>query len=696
VTAGAGNDSFVDSPTLYGTDTGVGGSVRGNYCTLNPVVGAVYGGTYAGTFTNGNLDYAQSGNASHGFGTMAVPSTSSTGYYFEAVCTTMDTARTYIGLIDPLALPAISTNTASYGFPYKAIINNSGFYYNYASGTGGNSGYTTYTSYAQGDVIMVAYKNGTIWIGKNGTWMNSGNPAAGTGYLDNTIDTTKNWLPYVGYNSNFTINFGQRPFAYTAPSGFKALCTQNLPTPTIGATTATLATQYFTPTLFTGTGAAGNAVTVGFQPDFTWVKDRVQTGGYHHILQDAVRGANKVLYSNLTNAEVTASGFSFTSTGFTVGTGIGDINVSSSAEVAWNWNAGGSTVTNTSGSISAQVRASPASGFSIVTYTGNGSNATVGHGIGVAPSMVIVKQRNTTRSWPIYHSALGATKFLDSGVGMINNNGTTFYLKPEDMAAYHEGQKVANALLRNASINDLGSAMDASAAADAANWAKTLAKIGSEAYQQEAIRNMGTITEIPPGAVGDAANAVASLLNSIGPALSSIAGQAAGGSKPSAQKVTEGQLNELFGMTGNKVDASKLKAAWEKAGSPTDSVALGKFLTTQGISSPAVTSVFAQLKLPDPFAVAPVAKPTAATTSQPAAPATTAQPTAATASQPTAQPTTPAPTSAIGQGIAQYKPGQQGVNPELQKRLAARKAGKPQYAANLEENRLRKHKHVIR
>jgi hypothetical protein len=293
-------------------------------------------------------------------------------------------------------------------------------------------------------------------------------------------------------------------------------------------------------------------------------------------------------------------------------------------------------------------------------------------------------------------SALGATKFLDSGVGMINNNGTTFYLKPEDMAAYHEGQKVANALLRNASINDLGAAMDASAAADAANWAKTLAKIGSEAYQQEAIRDMGTITEIPPGAVGDAANAVASLLNSIGPALSSIAGQAAGGSKPSAQKVTEGQLNELFGMTGNKVDASKLKAAWEKAGSPTDSVALGKFLTTQGISSPAVTSAFAQLKLPDPFAAAPVAKPTATTTSQPTAPATTAQPTAATASQPTAQPTTPAPTSAIGQGIAQYKPGQQGVNPELQKRLAARKAGKPQYAANLEENRLRKHKHVIR
>jgi hypothetical protein len=291
-------------------------------------------------------------------------------------------------------------------------------------------------------------------------------------------------------------------------------------------------------------------------------------------------------------------------------------------------------------------------------------------------------------------SALGATKFLSSGVGSINYNGNQFYLKPEDMAAYSEGQKVANEIMRNAKIGDLSAAMDASRAADAANWAKTLAKIGSEAYQNAAIQAMGTVKEIPPGAIGDAANAVASLLNAVSPALSAVAGQAAGGSKPSTKKVTESQLNELFGMTGNKVDASKLKAAWEKAGSPTDSVALGKFLTTQGISSPAVTSAFAQLKLPDPFA-------TAAPASAPTAPAATTTPPTTPASAPiatTTPPTTPAPTpsSAIGQGIAQYKPGQQGVNPELQKRLAARKAGKPQYAANLEENRLRKRKNVIR
>ena len=429
VTAGAGNDSLVDVPTSYGlVDTGVGGTVRGNYCTLNPVVDAVYGGTYAGTFTNGNLDYAQSGNASHGFGTMAVPSTSSTGYYFEAVCTTMDINRTYIGLIDPLALPAISTNTASYGFPYKAIINNSGFYYNYASGTSGNFGYTTYTSYAQGDVIMVAYKNGTIWIGKNGTWMNSGNPAAGTGYLDNTIDTTKNWLPYVGYNSNFTINFGQRPFAYTAPSGFKTLCTRNLPVPTIGATTATQAGKYFNPVLYTGTGSSQSITGVGFQPDWVWIKGR--SGATDHGLYDAVRGVQKQLESNNTDAETTeTTGITaFGSDGFTTGA-LAQLNTSAATYVAWNWKANGAGSSNPSGSITSTVSASTTSGFSVVTYTGTGANATVGHGLGVAPKMVIIKGRGNADNWIVYNAYISnpTTHALILNSNSAPDNDSTYF-----------------------------------------------------------------------------------------------------------------------------------------------------------------------------------------------------------------------------------------------------------------------------
>jgi hypothetical protein len=163
--------------------------------------------------------------------------------------------------------------------------------------------------------------------------------------------------------------------------------------------------DYFNTVLFTGTGAAGNAVTVGFQPDFVWIKDR-DLGGYHHVLQDAVRGANNVLYSNLTAAEYGASGFSFTSTGFTVGTGIGDINVSGSPEVAWNWKADGAGVSNTAGTIpgTVTVSANTTAGISIVTYTGSGSAATVGHGLGVAPQMFIIKGRSIATGWIVYHA----------------------------------------------------------------------------------------------------------------------------------------------------------------------------------------------------------------------------------------------------------------------------------------------------
>ena len=392
LTAGSTYDSMTDVPTLTS-------ATAANYATFNPV-GIVYGGTYPGTCSNANLSFAQSGNASHGFGTMAVPSNASIGIYWEVVCTTMDTARTYIGMIDPYTTPAISANTASYGFPDKAILERNGNYFNLASGTaGGYSG--SYTAYVVNDVIMVAYKNGVIWFGKNGTWMNSGNPAAGTGYIDNTIGTTNTWLPYVGYNSNFNINFGQQPFTYTAPTGFVALNTYNLPTPTIGATASSQANDYFDATLYTGNGSTQTITGVGFQPDFTWIKGRSVAAD--HYLADAVRGATKQLISNSTAAEATNNGLTaFTSNGFSVGA-IGDTNTNAATFVAWNWKASNTTpVSNTQGSITSTVSASTTAGFSIVTYTGNGTNgATVGHGLGAKPFLIIEKGRTSTFNWSV-------------------------------------------------------------------------------------------------------------------------------------------------------------------------------------------------------------------------------------------------------------------------------------------------------
>lgn len=179
-------------------------------------------------------------------------------------------------------------------------------------------------------------------------------------------------------------------------------------------------------TLWTGAGqtGAGSITGVGFQPDFVWAKARTFTSSnalYNSIVGG---GANTGLSSDLTSSEAAfndnaTNGYlsSFDSNGFSYfgGSTPGYFSANTQTYVAWSWNAGGSTVTNTSGSISAQVRANPTAGFSIVTYTGTGVNATVGHGLGVAPKMVIVKQRSgiaSTYSWCVYHSSLTSAAYF--------------------------------------------------------------------------------------------------------------------------------------------------------------------------------------------------------------------------------------------------------------------------------------------
>jgi len=162
-------------------------------------------------------------------------------------------------------------------------------------------------------------------------------------------------------------------------------------------------------TTYTGTGAtqtiSNSANGVSFQPDLVWVKGR--SGATDHAWYDAVRGVQKQLESNTTTAETTeTTGLTaFGTTGFTIGA-LAQMNTSAATYVGWQWNAGGSTVTNTSGSISAQVRANPTAGFSVVTWTSTGANATVGHGLGVAPKMVIVKGRSAVSQWFTWHTSL--------------------------------------------------------------------------------------------------------------------------------------------------------------------------------------------------------------------------------------------------------------------------------------------------
>jgi hypothetical protein len=166
--------------------------------------------------------------------------------------------------------------------------------------------------------------------------------------------------------------------------------------------------QHFDATLYTGTGSTQSITNAGaFKPDFVWVKRRSSI--QDNVLFDAVRGTTKWLVSNATSAEGTyaTSLTAFNSDGFTLG-GINETNASSSTYVGWQWKAGeGTTTVNTSGTISSNVSVNATAGFSVVTYTGNGtSSATVGHGLGVTPKMIVYKRRNDVGNWIVYHTSL--------------------------------------------------------------------------------------------------------------------------------------------------------------------------------------------------------------------------------------------------------------------------------------------------
>jgi len=394
VTAAAGNDSLVDSPTNYGTDTAVGGEVRGNYCTWNPLAGA-------GTLSNGNLDCTVSTRRS---GTVSVASGK---WYWEITLNGSGDCMTGI-------IPVANANYAS---NYAGVLASEYTYYStngqkYTGGTGAAYG-ATFTS---GDIIGAALDldTGTIVFYKNGV-------SQGTAF--SSISGTYTPVTSAGGTSGPSVsaNFGQRAFAYPV-SGFKALCTQNLPAPLV-----TKSNTVFDVLAYSGSGASRTFTGFGFGPDLVWIKQR--SGANNHRLYDVVRGATKALYSNLTNSEGTDSTglTSFTSDGFTLGDGDLVWNASGQSYVAWTWDAGTSTVSNTQGSITSQVRANATAGFSVVTYTGTGANATVGHGLGVAPGMVIVKRRDSTSNWQVRHTSIAVANSIQLNLISAAASATTVW-----------------------------------------------------------------------------------------------------------------------------------------------------------------------------------------------------------------------------------------------------------------------------
>jgi hypothetical protein len=414
----ATTDQMLDTPT-------------DNFCTLNAVDKATQV-----VLADGNLQYGLSSNSYTAVrGTFGI---SSGKWYWEM--------STVSGMAVNTCYMGIATNASNL---QVSNAPGDGTTYTYISYTG-NKAYTSGSAYGtawntNGRVIGVALDldAGKIWWSRDGVWQASGDPAAGTNEAFSGITGT--WHPYVVFNDtspNLLFNFGQSAFTYTPPTGFNTLSTANLPTPSI-----TDGSAYFQPTLYTGTGSSlavtqsGNST---FQPDWVWIKGR--SGATEHVLTDAVRGVTKELSSNDTGAEETvAQGLTtFGSAGFTVGTD-GSYNTSSATYVGWQWKANGAGSSNTDGTISSTVSADTTSGFSIVRYAGNLSttgSATVGHGLGIAPSVVISKSLDSTAgdsgAWAVQHTSLPASNILrlnttaatsdKSGNGTLSSpTSTVFY-----------------------------------------------------------------------------------------------------------------------------------------------------------------------------------------------------------------------------------------------------------------------------
>ena len=377
-------DSMLDVPTPWGD----GGNGRGNYPTLNNVDG----GIARTTISNSNLSTLFTGTA-------AGAGIRSSGFQ-------MPTSGKWYAEFTLVAKPTLA-NASTVGISRADTILNStsnwyigtaandfawGWGTGFSNKTNNNSGTAYGTAPAVGNVIGVAvdldtnpgaftltfYNNG---VSQGAAWTNQSTGGQTFSFGCSGTDST-----------NFSANFGQRPFSYTPPTGFNALNTFNLPEPAIDN-----GREYMAATTYTGTGASlsvDNTVNnVSFQPDFVWVKGR--SGATDHALYDSVRGVQLQLESNTTTAETTeTTGLTaFNSNGFTVGA-LAQMNTNTATYVGWQWQEGAKQ------------------GFDIVTYTGNGANRTIAHNLGVAPNMMIVKNRNGTFTWRVYHSSLANTQVL--------------------------------------------------------------------------------------------------------------------------------------------------------------------------------------------------------------------------------------------------------------------------------------------
>ena len=408
----AATDVVLDSPT-------------NNWATMNPLDGN------GPTISEGSLKVFGDTSYSVFEGFKGTFPMSSGKWYWEVYIDVGGFTQT--GITPTTNTAVISTTNLSYHTDAMTYESNG----NKAIGTGGTgtapSGRTTSSygnSYTDGDIIGVALdldsSTTTLTFYKN-------NSCEGTAF--SSLASAEYVPVHVGIQNNFGIfNFGQDSsfagnetaqgntdgngigdFYYSPPSGFLALCSANLPDPAIDPAKNEEPADYFNTVLYGGTGSTQSITGVGFQPDWIWFKARNAAIG--HVVYDSVRGATKYLQTASSSAEGTGadSQTSFDSDGFSVGadTSTTGVNKSSTNYVAWNWLAGTSVSGSTGGagtSKSYSGSVNTESGFSIIAYAGNGTSGhDIPHHLGVTPEMIIVKSRNYSYDWFVYHKDISTT-----------------------------------------------------------------------------------------------------------------------------------------------------------------------------------------------------------------------------------------------------------------------------------------------
>ena len=463
----SGNTNHWTSSGISAHDV-VPDSPTNNFATINPLMIGDARVHSSAVYSEGNLKVACGGFSTStiggGYSTIAIPKDKK--IYCEIVEPNRDANLWGAGVIIDNHVQAsnqIAGNGAIAYYNRSVYLN--GTENDYGSG-GGALGGLGVSKLAAGDVLGIAVDGATgkVWFHRNGTYFGepqghqsgagtTGNPSAGTneiGTINNTNSINPSGEIFIFLTGNNTvddlfINFGQDStfggnksagsetdangeglFQYAVPTDYVCLHSGNISDPTIGPGQSSQADDNFNTVLWTGNGASSHAITgTGHSPDFVWLKRRNGTGA--HFLYDTVRGATKGIHSNLTDGETTYSDglLSFDSDGFTVGDR-GNHNDSSDTFVAWNWKGGGSASSNSDGSVTSQVSANTDAGFSIVTWTADADNGTVGHGLNSAPELILAKPLGSGTNWYVMHTPGGVVPANN----VLNLDSTTAKFDP--------------------------------------------------------------------------------------------------------------------------------------------------------------------------------------------------------------------------------------------------------------------------